>query len=221
MSSNRVFNVVVEGNIGSGKTTLLDYFRKYQQVCILPEPVELWRNCKGNNLLGLLYEDINEWAFSFQSYVMLTVAQQQTKPINSSIKLLERSIYSAKNVFIEKMARDGSISSFSSTVLDNMFEYLVGQENMHIDLILYLRSSPEVVYKRMMERNRNEEKSVPLEYLQAIHDAHENWLIHKTVGHCPAPVLVLDANLEKHMINSEYDRIAPHVLEKIPISFQI
>lgn len=53
--------------------------------------------------------------------------------------------------------------------------------------IVYLRSSPEVVYERMKERARSEESFVPLEYLKQLHDLHENWLIHGLFER-PAPV---------------------------------
>lgn len=51
VGENRPFTVIVEGNIGSGKTTFLEYFKKYNNVCVLAEPIEMWRNCNGHNLL--------------------------------------------------------------------------------------------------------------------------------------------------------------------------
>ncbi|KAJ8947150.1 hypothetical protein NQ318_002512, partial [Aromia moschata] len=50
-NSRRPFTVAVEGNIGSGKTTFLNYFNQHENICVLAEPVELWRNCNGHNLL--------------------------------------------------------------------------------------------------------------------------------------------------------------------------
>lgn len=47
----RPFTVLVEGNIGCGKTTLLNYFTKFDDVRVLTEPIEMWRNCRGHNLL--------------------------------------------------------------------------------------------------------------------------------------------------------------------------
>lgn len=49
--SKRPFTVCIEGNIGSGKTTFLKYFKKYENTMVVPEPVELWRNVCGTNLL--------------------------------------------------------------------------------------------------------------------------------------------------------------------------
>lgn len=50
-SDNTPFTVFIEGNIGSGKTTFLNHFKKFDNVCLLTEPVEKWRNCGGVNLL--------------------------------------------------------------------------------------------------------------------------------------------------------------------------
>jgi septin family protein len=49
--SSRPFTVIVEGNIGSGKTTFLNHFERFPGVVSLAEPVNLWRNAKGHNLL--------------------------------------------------------------------------------------------------------------------------------------------------------------------------
>lgn len=47
----RPFTVCVEGNIGSGKTTFLSHFKKFDNITVLEEPVELWRDVSGANLL--------------------------------------------------------------------------------------------------------------------------------------------------------------------------
>lgn len=55
---------------------------------------------------------------------------------------------------------------------------------------MYLRTTPEVVFDRMKARGRSEETSVSLDYLQQLHNLHEDWLIHGR-KHCPAPVIIL------------------------------
>lgn len=52
----RPFTVCIEGNIGSGKTTFLSHFKQFNNTTVLQEPVELWRNVAGTNLLVRLFE---------------------------------------------------------------------------------------------------------------------------------------------------------------------
>ncbi|XP_066140453.1 deoxynucleoside kinase-like [Euwallacea fornicatus] len=213
-SSSRPFSVIVEGNIGSGKTTFLQHFNEYGNVCVLAEPIELWRNCNGHNLLGLMYEDVKKWSFTFQSYVQLTMLQQHTRKTHCPIKLMERSIYSARYCFVEKMKQDGLLPDASAAVIDKHFEWIKEHADVDVDLVVYLRTTPEVVYDRMMARNRAEEKTVSLDYLKAIHEIHEQWLYHKNLFTLPAPVLTLDANLDKSVILEEYMKYEPYILNK-------
>ncbi|KAL3290123.1 hypothetical protein HHI36_023489 [Cryptolaemus montrouzieri] len=215
---SRPFTVIVEGNIGCGKTTFLNYFQKYNNICVLSEPIELWRDCRGHNLLGHMYEDPKKWSFTFQSYVQLTMLQHHTLPTNCPVKLMERSIYSARYCFVEKMKRDGLLSKPSAAVIDQWFQWLLQNTPINVDLIVYLRSSPEVVYERMMKRNRSEEKSVPIEYLEQLNELHEQWLYHKTLYHCPAPVVTIDANLDISSIEEEYEKCEPHILNKLAVN---
>lgn len=48
---SRPFTVAVEGNIGSGKTTFIKHFNKFNNVALFSEPIDMWRNCDGHNLL--------------------------------------------------------------------------------------------------------------------------------------------------------------------------
>lgn len=52
---SRPFTVAVEGNIGSGKTTFIKHFNKFNNVALFSEPIDLWRNCDGHNLLVSIY----------------------------------------------------------------------------------------------------------------------------------------------------------------------
>nr|XP_022913829.1 deoxynucleoside kinase-like [Onthophagus taurus] len=216
--SNRPFTVIVEGNIGSGKTTFLNHFQRNSNILVLSEPVEMWRNCGKANLLGLLYEDPKRWSFTFQSYVLLTMIQQHFLKTERSIKLMERSIYSVRYCFVDNMQREGLMPAPSVAVLNEQFNWLQSKPEAKVDLVVYLRTSPEIVYERMLQRNRDEEKTVSIEYLKKLHDVHENWLYYKNAYSCPAPVLVLDANLDKKTIVKEYIKSEKLILNKLSIS---
>lgn len=48
---SKPFTVAVEGNIGSGKTTFITHFNKFSNVALFSEPIDMWRDCNGHNLL--------------------------------------------------------------------------------------------------------------------------------------------------------------------------
>ena len=54
--------------------------------------------------------------------------------------------------------------------------------SLDLDLIVYLRTEPEVSYARMRARDRKEESGAPLSYLQHLHQAYEEWLIKQKFG---------------------------------------
>jgi deoxynucleoside kinase len=97
---------------------------------IIPEPVHLWQNLNGNNLLDLMYHDPEKWSFPFHSYVQLTMLQNHLELLNNNIddkkikqnddkenqnmtksgksdelfiNIMERSLYSARYCFVENM----------------------------------------------------------------------------------------------------------------------
>ncbi|XP_022920605.1 deoxynucleoside kinase-like [Onthophagus taurus] len=215
---DRPYTVVVEGNIGSGKSTFLNHFQENPSISVLSEPVELWRNCGGTNLFALLYEDPKRWSFTFQSYVLLTMIRQHSLQTNTSIKVMERSIYSVRYCFVDNMQSEGIMPSLSVEVLDEYFNWVKNKPEAKVDLVIYLRTSPDVVYERMLQRNRDEEKTVSLEYLTKLHDVHEKWLYYKSAYSCPAPILIVDANLDKTSIVDEYIKSESVIMNKLSIS---
>ncbi|XP_058468047.1 deoxynucleoside kinase isoform X1 [Malaya genurostris] len=217
LRGNQPFTVFIEGNIGSGKTTFLNHFQKFKEsVSLLTEPVELWRDCGGVNLLDLMYKEPKRWAMPFQTYVTLTMLNMHTHQTDKSVKLMERSMFSARYCFVENMLATGMLHQGMYNILQEWYEFIHGNIHIQADLIVYLRTSPEIVFERMKKRARCEESCVPLKYLQELHDLHENWLIHGTFPRA-APVLVLDADLDLNNISSEYKRSETSILKPILI----
>ncbi|XP_078066663.1 thymidine kinase 2, mitochondrial isoform X2 [Mustelus asterias] len=161
--------ICVEGNIASGKTTCLEYFAKCDNIEALTEPVAKWRNIWGHNLLALMYENPSRWAITLQTYVQLTMLQQHTRPQVELIRMIERSIYSAKYVFVENHYRSSTMPAVDYAVLTEWFNWIVTNTHVPIDLIVYLQTAPETCYQRLKARCRNEEKVIPL-VIPADHD---------------------------------------------------
>ncbi|KAM7058763.1 thymidine kinase 2, mitochondrial isoform 8-T8 [Molossus nigricans] len=186
--------ICVEGNIASGKTTCLEFFSNTTDVEVLPEPVPKWRNVRGHNPLGLMYRDACRWGLTLQTYVQLTMLDQHTRPQMSPVRLMERSIHSARYIFVENLYRSRKMPEVDYVVLSEWFDWIVKNTDVSMDLIVYLRTTPETCYQRLKMRCREEEKVIPLEYLDAIHHLYEEWLIKGGPFPIVAPVLVIEAD---------------------------
>lgn len=220
-AAGRKFSIAVEGNIASGKSTLLDKLRASDLAQVVEEPVAKWQNLlpptapkkapddnkkeegekKGEegedgNLMGRMYEDAKRWGFTFQSYVLLTMLEAHATPQTKPLLVLERSVYSARHCFIENLrkAEPPVIDEMEYTVYKRWYDWLMANHRPRLDLIVYLRTEPEVCMARLKKRARTEEAGVPLEYLQSLHTRYEEWLVQGAARHAGVPVLVLDAN---------------------------
>ncbi|XP_076988748.1 thymidine kinase 2, mitochondrial isoform X2 [Tamandua tetradactyla] len=154
--------ICVEGNIASGKTTCLEFFANATDIEVLAEPVPKWRNVRGHNPLGLMYNDACRWGLTLQTYVQLTMLDQHTRPQTSPVRLMERSIHSARYIFVENLYRSGKMPEVDYVVLSEWFDWIVKNIDVSVDLIVYLRTTPETCYQRLKMRCREEEKVIPL-----------------------------------------------------------
>ena len=116
MDKDRPHTIICEGNIGSGKSTFLQQFASESgpntPIETFPEPVNKWRDIKGHNILALMYENPRRWSLTFQTYAQLTMLNLHTQKtmVPGAIKVMERSIFSAKYCFIEHQRINGVIS---------------------------------------------------------------------------------------------------------------
>ncbi|XP_016041359.1 thymidine kinase 2, mitochondrial isoform X2 [Erinaceus europaeus] len=204
--------ICVEGNIASGKTTCLEFFANTTGIEVLTEPVSKWRNIHGHNPLALMYGDAFRWGLTLQTYVQLTMLEQHTRPQTLPVRLMERSIHSARYIFVENLYRRGDMSEVDYVILSEWFNWILRNINVSVDLIVYLRTTPETCYQRLKMRCREEEKVIPLEYLNAIHQLYEEWL---TKGSCfpkTAPVLVIEADHDIQKMSEIYEQNRDRIL---------
>ncbi|XP_061174289.1 thymidine kinase 2, mitochondrial-like [Saccostrea echinata] len=198
------FTVIVEGNIASGKTTFLEHFKKNNNVETCEEPVKKWRDVNGYNALAKMYEDPSRWSLTLQTYVQLTMLEQHLKETDKPVKLMERSIYSAKYCFVENLYNSGLMPGLEYTVLTEWFNWIIKNNQCKVDLIVYLQAKPETVFRRIQERNRREEFNITLEYLKKLHDLHEEWLVKGTKFPLPSKVLVIPADKDLEEMHQIY-----------------
>ncbi|VUZ52200.1 unnamed protein product [Hymenolepis diminuta] len=191
MEIDRKIKVAVEGNIGCGKSTFLKYFGDYSSnIQVSPEPIELWNDVRGFKLFEVFYGNPNRWSTAFQSQVMTTMMNRQAEKQTAPVRILERSVSSCRYIFIEAMNRNGQISDEDLDVFDKFYNYGLSLPSSDLDLIVYLRCMPEVCAERIRERDRKGESSISLDYLNQLHDLHEEWLIGGKLEAVRAPILV-------------------------------
>uniref|UniRef100_A0A8C9SV78 Thymidine kinase 2, mitochondrial n=1 Tax=Scleropages formosus TaxID=113540 RepID=A0A8C9SV78_SCLFO len=192
-------------NIASGKTTCLEYFSKTSNLEVLTEPVSKWRNIQGHNPLALMYQDPVRWGLTLQTYVQLTMLDRHLSTMSAPVRMMERSIYSAKYIFVENLYRSGKMPEVDFAVLSEWFDWITSNIDIPVDLIVYLQTTPQTCYERLTQRCREEEKVIPLEYLETIHQLYEDWLINQMSFKVPAPVLVIPANHDLQKMLHQYE----------------
>uniref|UniRef100_A0A7N6A0Z1 Thymidine kinase 2, mitochondrial n=1 Tax=Anabas testudineus TaxID=64144 RepID=A0A7N6A0Z1_ANATE len=207
-----LYTICIEGNIASGKTTCLEYFSKTSNIEVLTEPVSKWRNVRGHNPLALMYQDPKRWGITLQTYVQLTMLDRHLSSVSAPVRMMERSIFSAKYIFVENLFRSGKMPEVDFAVLSEWFDWITTNISIPVDLIVYLQTSPQTCYERLKQRCREEEKVIPLEYLESIHHLYEDWLIKQTSFPLPAPVLVIPADHDLQNMLHQYEENRDKIL---------
>jgi deoxyadenosine/deoxycytidine kinase len=167
--------IFVEGNIGTGKSTFLNMLSKEYKVIL--EPVDEWttnRNSNGKNLLEEFYADPARNAYLFQSIAFRSRMKNIVKQDNA---IIERSIFTDRNVFAKTCLEDGYISNIEWMDYIGWFDWLSDEFKIQPKGFIYLRCDPTVSYERIQKRNRSGESTISLDYLKKLHEKHEDWLL--------------------------------------------
>ena len=200
----------VEGVIGAGKSTMLERIvpllrvRGLRNVIVVPEPLDLWTDVGGTNLLQLFYENQKRWAFTFQMHAMstrITSVWQALERVGMDcgddddadiVVVCERSVFTDRHVFVETLVDDGIMSNVEKAAYVRAFDYFAAHDyrGNHAGVI-YLRSLPKTCAEHMRVRDRVEEAGVPLTYLEKLHVHHERAIADATTWN-GARRLILD-----------------------------
>jgi deoxyadenosine/deoxycytidine kinase len=178
MNSPKV--IFIEGNIASGKTTFINLLPEVIDCQIILEPLDMWKelvDSKGKNILDYFYTDMPKYAYPFQSFAFLSRVKS-VQNINSEkpYVFVERSIFSDKNIFAKNCYMNGIMTEIEWNLYNQWFDWM--RDSLKIDnpYHIYMKCDPDVSYKRLLERSRQEEAGVSLKYLTEIYNRHEEWL---------------------------------------------
>jgi len=214
----------LEGNIGVGKTTLVSLLPRYMpELEITPEPREAWSKLSfGQSLLGSFYKEPKRWAYALETLTLVCRFQNQMREqskINPE-RLLERSMYSGFYCFAASGHKNGFLTKTEWQIYSRWVNFILDTQFHPPYGFIYLKAKPEICFERTQKRNRVEERSISLEYLQQIDEAHSRMLIQKQNVHeslKSAPVLVLDCDgdflKDKSLLEAHIAKIKEFILE--------
>jgi len=217
--------VSIEGNIGSGKSTLLSNLREHYEnnsnVVFLKEPVDEWEKIKdenGETILKKFYADQEKYSFPFQmmAYVSrLKVLRDTLKTIKNDIEdkniviITERSLYTDKMVFAKMLYDSKKIEHVNYQIYLNWFDTF--SDEFPVNKVVYVKTSPDKCYQRIVKRSRTGEENIPLEYLTSCSIYHDNMLDKENPECVCLDQLVLDGNVDiyenKNQVNEWINEI--------------
>ena len=169
----------VEGNIGCGKTTILDAIQKYIQetnitdIEVIYEPVRIWQEL---GLLDKFYKDIRRWSYTFQNVAFITkmMELEKLKTKGDKIYIVERSPMTDRNCFAELCFESGFMTEMEWQAYNMWYNHYIN--SFEYDGFIYLKAEPERCLERINTRNRGEETSISIDYLNSLHQKHQLWL---------------------------------------------
>ena len=192
--------ISIEGNIGAGKTTIIENLQKKlahnKEIIFLREPVDVWDTIRDNNNVTILekfYENSEKYAFCFQ---VMAFATRSTN-IKTAIKnnpdckyiICERSLEADNNIFAKMLKDDGKIEDIEYKVYEHFYHNC--RDEVKVDGVIYIDSSPSVCLERINKRKRDGEGGIPLDYLENCKKYHDVWLVENKEG---LPVIHIDTN---------------------------
>lgn len=175
--------VAIEGVIGVGKTTLA---RLLQPKFDAELQLEVFEE---NPFLADFYGDRERYAFQTQIFFLLSRYHQQRRSVREVLD-------SGRNLLTDyTFAKDALFAriNLKGDELDMYYRVheALGEKVRHPDLIVFLRADTPVLMHRIAQRDRSYERSMEVDYIEALNKAYNDYFSHHYQG---PPVLRIDTD---------------------------
>lgn len=162
--------IVVAGNIGAGKSTLVKLLSERLNFQPFYEPVS------DNPYLSDFYGDMKKWAFHSQLFYLTRrlLIHKELLLVQGSV-IQDRSVYEDAEIFARNLFLQGDISSRDFNVYQDLYRILITLLPPP-NLIVYLQASVDTLEKRIAQRGREFEGSIPRDYLVRLNNLYEEWM---------------------------------------------
>jgi deoxyadenosine/deoxycytidine kinase len=176
------FYVSIAGNIGVGKSMITTMIGEVNGWQMFFEPVI------NNPYLEDYYKDMTRWSFHLQVYFLSQRFEVQKRILEKPASAIQdRTIYEDVEIFAPVLHRRGCMDDRDYENYREVFRNMVSFLNPP-DLIIYLHAKPETVMGRIQSRGRGCESDIPLDFLQDLHAAYEDW-IERAPALCPVHII--------------------------------
>ena len=157
--------IIVEGNIGAGKSTLTKQLAESLNARAFFEPVE------SNPYLEKFYKDPKKYALPMQFYLMSIRYEMHQEGIEHIWRtgqpcIFDRSIY-GDIIFAKKNWLDGNMTDLDFENYNKM-RAVMTKSLMVPHTTIYLKNDPEITFKNIVNRSRDCESGIPMDYLKGL-----------------------------------------------------
>ncbi len=176
--------IAVAGNIGVGKSTLVEMI--CQRIGFQPfyEPVT------ENPYLADFYADMNTWSFHSQIFFLThRIRLHWQLTLSSGSVIQDRSIYEDAEIFARNLFLQGKMDERDYQTYHALYQTLT-EFLTPPDLVIYLRASVDTLVRRIKQRDRTYEQTMPEDYLEQLNTLYESWIANFTF----CPVLTVPAD---------------------------
>ena len=193
--NNRGIRISLDGNVGSGKSTVINFFKK------LPSKYDVYEEDPNKWVpwLNLYFKDSKKNATYLQFFIILYFRDLINKSIMNKTNIIGERIGIDDKIFF-KLAYD------NKNVTDDEYNLYMRFHKLLVlkpDIRIYLQTKPKISFERLKNRNRNNNKLIPYDWIKSVHKYHEK-------VYNPKKYKVLPGKPRKYknifIINSEQDR---------------
>lgn len=205
--------ISISGIIGAGKSSLAKALSKTLNLPCYQE------NAQDDPYLKLFYESgTKEYGYQLQISLLTKRFEQQQQIIWSNLGgIQDRSIYE-DSIFCKMLFDDGKISKLDHETYMKLSNIMFNMMRCPT-VIVHLDISPQESLRRMKIRNREIEKSLPLEYLEKLHEYYQEFLKNMK------EVKIIRVNYDKYRIDynskEEFDSKLQEISDKIAKDIKI
>ena len=119
---------------------------------------------------------MNRWSFNLQVYFLYHRFQSQVDLLKSNKNFIQdRTIYEDKEIFARNLFNIDSMEKRDWETYKQLYLSMLGFIKKP-DLIIYLKTSTDVLMSRIKKRKRNFEKEISPEYIYRLNVYYDQWI---------------------------------------------